>query len=469
MFDPEHYLIATKLFTQLLGVIYFAAFAAFLFQMAGLLGEHGILPVSRYLDLMKRRLGNKAYYWIPTLFWLKATDRALIGVTAAGTICSLLLLFNIYPLLMLLLLYILYLSILSVGQEFLSFGWEMFLMEITVNAIFLNLTPTPHLFIWFSLNLLLFRFHFQGGIVKLLSCDPNWRNMTACAYHYQTQPIPNLFAWYVHKFPLWFHKAATVLMFFIELVVPFGIFAPWEEVRLIVFFFLLGLQLLIYLTGNFSYLNHLTVVLSLILVSDRYWSFLTVPAVGETILSLSVLLTICGAILLALQLFTLWNHLYSKNSLLARLLYYVQPLHLVSRYGIFAVMTTKRYEVVVEGSEDGKEWKEYTFYYKPSELDRRPRRISPFQPRLDWQIWFLPFSNYESEEWFQNFMSHLLLGTKEVLALLRHNPFPDKPPRYARVLFYDYVFSDYATKKRTGHWWERTLIGNYSPVMTLRK
>lgn len=465
MFDPEHYLIACKLFTQLLGVIYFAAFAAFLFQIRGLLGSNGILPVVHFLEWMKRRGGKKVYYYIPTLFWLNASDRALMAVTAAGTLCSLLLICNVAPLLMLILLYILYLSILSVGQDFLSFGWEMFLMEVTINAILLNATPVPNLMVWMSLNLLLFRFHFQGGIVKLFSCDPNWRNWTACAYHYQTQPIPNMTAWYVHKFPLWFHKMATGLMFFIELIVPFGIFVPWQEVRLAVCFLLVGLQLMIYLTGNFSYLNHLTAIFSIILVSDTYLSsYFAIPEAGSSFLTIPV--GLCGAILLLLQLFNLWIHVIRPNALMARWLSFVQPFHLVNRYGIFAIMTTKRYEVVVEGSDDGIEWKEYGFYYKPSEVTRRPRRISPYQPRIDWQIWFLPFSRYEDEEWFQNFLLHLLLGTKEVLALLRLNPFPDKPPRFVRAQFYDYVFSDWGDK---GVWWRRTLIGSYAPIITLRK
>lgn len=464
MFDPQNYLIASKLFTQLLGAIYLAAFGAFLFQIRGLLGRQGILPVEFFLDWMKRRGGRRAYYYVPTLFWFNASDAALMGVTVAGTLCSLLLLFNIYPLLMLILLYILYLSILNVGQEFLSFGWEMFLMEITLNAILLNIAPA--LVVWMSLNLLLFRFHFQGGIVKLLSCDPNWRNWTACAFHYETQPIPNVAAWYVHKLPLWFHKMATGLMFFVELVVPFGIFAPWEEVRLIAFFFLAGLQLLIYLTGNFSFLNHLTAIFSIILVSDTYLGyFFPIPTAGNS----SLFASFCGAIFLLLQLFNLCNHLIRPNRFLARCLALVQPFHLVSRYGIFAVMTTRRYEVVVEGSDDGGEWKEYGFYYKPSEVTRPPRRISPYQPRLDWQIWFLPFNRYEEEGWFQNFLTQLLLGSPQVLKLLRDNPFPDKPPRYVRALFYDYKFSDFETKKRLGHWWKRTLLGAYAPVLTLRK
>jgi lipase maturation factor 1 len=347
MITPDHYLIASKLFTQLLGAIYFFAFGAFLFQIRGLIGAGGILPVKDYLDWIRLRLGRSAYYKLPTLFWFNSSDAALMAVTAAGTLLSLLLLFNFYPLLMLILLYLLYFSILSVGQDFLSFGWELFLMEITLNAILLNMTASPNPLVWISLNLLLFRFHFQGGIVKLLSRDPNWRNLTAIAYHYQTQPIPNATAWYVHKLPLWFHKASTMIMFIIELLVPFFIFFPLDEVRLGVFICFVGLQAMIYLTGNFSYLNHLTLVFSILLVSDRYLTpiFGTPLTPPPTPFLLEWLVTLLATPLLFLQIICLWNQLFPHQSLYVHLLRRAQSYFLVCRYGIFAVMTTKRYEI----------------------------------------------------------------------------------------------------------------------------
>ncbi len=128
-------------------------------------------------------------------------------------------------------------------------------------------------------------------------------------------------------------------------------------------------------------------------------------------------------------------------------------------------MTTKRYEIVVEGSEDGVEWKEYLFYHKPSELNRRPRRLAPYQPRIDWQAWFLPFSSYYSERWLQRFLLHLFKGTPDVLKLLRHNPFSEKPPRFLRVLLYDYVFTSAEEKRQTGNWWHRIFVKHYSPTL----
>jgi len=318
------------------------------------------------------------------------------------------------------------------------------------------------------INFLLFRFHFQAGAVKLQSRDSAWSNFTAIAYHYLTQPIPNLLAWLAYKWPLWFQKLSCFFMFAVELVVPFGIFFS-ETIRFGVFIAFFSLQLMIWLTGNFSFLNHLTAVFCIILLSNRYLEpiFGQPPTLQEVPVGLNIILTAVGAVLLFLQVVQ-WIHHYFPNAWFSHVLRLQAPFHLANRYGIFAVMTTKRYEIVIEGSEDGKEWKEYTFYWKPSELDRRPRRISPLQPRLDWQVWFLPFHSFEQADWFQRFILCLLRGNKPVLSLLRHNPFPEKPPLYIRVLMYDYTFTDWSTLKKTGRWWNRVLVGPYCPPLTLR-
>jgi len=464
--DPTSYQFIISLFPRLLGLTFFFAIGAFLFQIRGLIGEEGILPAQAFLSYVTMRFGKKRFYYFPTVFWWSASDRALVGVIAAGTIVSVLLVLGICPPLMLALLFICHLSIVKVGQDFLGFGWEMFLLEITFNTFFLTLAPNP--FIWMSLNILLFRFHLQAGAVKLQSADASWRDLTALTYHYQTQPLPNTIAWYMHRLPLWFHKLSCLLMFVIELVVPFAIFGN-ETIRLAVFACFFGLQFFIWFTGNLSYLNHLTAIFSMILISDTFLKplFGEAPPLPAPSLALNIVVSIVGITLLTLQVIQLYDHFF-PNRIFYRILNWFSPFHIVNRYGIFAVMTTKRYEIVVEGSDDGVDWKEYTFRYKPSELDRRPRRVSPYQPRLDWQAWFLPFSGYDMEPWFQNFLFRLLQGSPNVVKLLRDNPFPKAPPQFIRAVAYDYVFSDYKTRRETGKWWERQFVGRYSPELTLR-
>lgn len=467
MLSPESYTIVSALFPRFLGFIYFFAFGAFLFQIKGLIGTKGILPIADYLNLLRRHYPRTCYRIAPTLFWTNCSDTMLTSVITAGTVLSLLLIFGVFPTLLLGLLYILYLSIISVGQDFLSFGWEGFLLEITINAFFLSLASPPNLMVWVSINLLLFRFYLQSGAVKLQSRDKNWRNLTAIAYHYQSQPIPNTIAWYAHKLPMWFHKSSTLLMFIIELIVPFGIFGN-ESIRLGVFLAFFGLQFMIWVTGNFSYLNHLSVVLSTILISNTYFaswfnfSTLSIPPIGI----INIIGYFAGTTLTILQLVRLWQH-FIPNSLFYRWLHILAPYHIVNQYGIFAIMTTTRYEIIFEGSDDGDVWKEYHFFYKPSEITRRPRRISPYQPRIDWQAWFLPLGHYRYDPWFENFIYRLLCGTPEVLSLIRTNPFPKDPPRYVRTLIYEYEFSSMKEKKEKGWWWKRKPIGIFTHPVCL--
>ncbi len=469
MRNPELYTIAAALLPRLLGFIYFFAFGAFLFQIKGLLGKNGILPITEYLSYFYRHSFVKRLFYIPTIFWWKATDQALMGVTFLGTFLSAMLMLGFYPSICLGLLFLLYLSIVSVGQDFLSFGWESFLLEITFYTFWLSLTPVPNLMMWICLNFLLFRFHIQAGAVKLQSGDKTWRNLSALGFHYQSQPLPNTWAWYVYKWPEGFHKASTFLMFITELMIPIGLFLT-DDIRAGVGIAFIGLQFFIWLTGNFSYLNHLTAAFSIIAFSNAYLSFFIQPEPAPPSHWLLVaLISVIGTIFLILQMLRFWQHFQPYRRFLNQWLYWIGSFHLVNRYGLFAIMTTKRYEIVVEGSEDGKIWKEYLCWYKPSEVTRRPRRISPYQPRLDWQMWFLPFDNFEGEAWFQSFLYHLLKGNQEVLKLIRFNPFPDHPPTYIRAVMYDYQFSTYQQKKEKGWWWQREFMGLYSPILTLKK
>lgn len=461
MFDPIDYTIIASLFPRLLGLLYLFVFGGLLFQIKGLVGKNGILPAKKYFEFIHLRSGKKRYYLFPSIFWLNSSDPALFWGMAVGIILSLLLILGFFPWIILPLLYLLHLSTITAGQDFLSFGWEGLLLEITAQGFLLSLTTVPNLFVWISLNFLLFRFHLQAGTLKLLTGDKTWRDLTALSYHYQTQPLPNTIAWYMHKLPLWFHKLSTAVVFFIEIVVPFGIFFN-EEVRLWVFGALFGLQVLIWATGNFSYLNYMTAVLCTILLGNAALSpFFSTPAAASTPLWMDALLTVFGICLLILQMMRLWSH-FHPNKYFERILYKISPLHLVNRYAIFASMTTKRYEVIVEGSEDGKVWHEYTFKYKPSDLTHRPRRVAPYQPRLDWQMWFLPLSGID-EAWYEQLLYHILKGTPEVLALLAFNPFPDKPPKYIRTNLYDYEYTTIKEKKESGCWWKREFVCNLTP------
>ena len=152
----------------------------------------------------------------------------------------------------------------------------------------------------------------------------------------------------------------------------------------------------------------------------------------------------------------------------ARLLEWNSAFRSINIYGLFAVMTTERPEIVVEGSDDGIIWHAYEFKWKPGDLKRPPAFVQPHQPRLDWQMWFAALGSYRGNPWFISFLVRLLQGSPEVLALLEKNPFPDQPPRFVRAVLYDYHFTDFATRRREGTWWRRERKGLYCPEIQVR-
>lgn len=468
-FNPQNYSLAIELFVRLLGLLYLCVYVPFLFQIKGLYGKEGILPISVFLAAVKQRYGNKSYHMVPTIFWLNSSDIALLAFVWSGIILSLLLMFGIMPALMLFLLFILHLSLASAGQDFMSFGWETLLIEITVCSMLLVSTSPPNLMAWIALNFLLMRFMIQAGASKLRAGDKNWWNLTALSYHYLSQPIPNTVAWYFDKLPMWFHKMSTLAMFWIELAVPLLIFNI-PEVRLFVFANFFALLLIIWISGNFSYLNHLTAVFCVILISNRYLEpIMGMPVpVEPSYMIWDIIITLISGGILFLEVINLWNYFF-PNTTFQKMLVFWYPYHICHPHQLFSVMTTNRYEVVIEGSDDGKEWKEYLFWFKPSEIERRPRRISPFQPRIDWQAWFLPFRPYNYQNWFHHLQGRILQGSKSVGKLFRYNPFPDHPPKYLRSLFYQYTFTSFEERKLTGNWWKRTLLGQYSSAIELTK
>jgi hypothetical protein len=318
---------------------------------------------------------------------------------------------------------------------------------------------------------------FESGCVKLLSHDRSWHSLTALNVHYETQPLPTWIGWGIHQLPAWLHQASTIVMFAIELLVPFLIFAP-RRLRQIGCIAMVTLQVLILLTGNYCFFNLLTIALCLLLLDDaaviklmprktfnlqvssfnlRKWPiWVTVPLA-------------CIVVAISLTQLTGMFRLgrWSRLRIVNRVYEWVAPLRLVNTYGLFAVMTTNRLEIVIEGSNDGKSWLPYEFKHKPGDLKRRPGFVAPHQPRLDWQMWFAALGDYQHNPWLVNFSFRLLQGSPQVIGLLERNPFPQAPPRYIRAVVYDYRFTDFATRWKTGAWWKRDPKRLYLPVISL--
>jgi predicted DCC family thiol-disulfide oxidoreductase YuxK len=474
-YEPPRYDLVSFLFLRLFGLIYLSAFVSFGVQAQGLIGSHGILPVADLVNAVASRVGPERFFVMPMVFWLNTGDFAIQAVCWAGAGLSLLLVFNLLPRPSLFLLYVLYLSLFYAGQVFMAFQWDTFLLETGFVALLLSFAPAPG--IWL-LRWLLFRFLFMSGVVKLLSGDPSWWNLSALSYHFLTQPLPTPLAWYVAQLPRGVLKVLTGGTFFVELILPFLIFCP-RRLRFFAAFGTLLLQICILITGNYNWFNLQTMLLCLPLFDDaaiqkilpRRLARLQ-PVGAENRAPRRAVTVVVSALALLIVFYSLvqMDKRFGGNPpVVAQAVdRIIEPLHIVSGYGLFAVMTTKRDEIVIEGSDDGFEWREYEFRYKPGEVARRPRWNIPYQPRLDWQMWFAALDNPQRLLWFRLFVQRLLENEPAVTALLEKNPFPDKPPEYVRAQFYDYSYAG-SEEKAKGLWWDRRLLGLYFPMVHLKR
>ena len=482
------------IFLRALGVIYLVAFVSLWTQISGLIGHNGILPASQYMADIKQQcdthgLGVERFSQVPTLCWLDSSDRFLNFQCAAGTVLALLLMVGIAPAPCLALLWLFYLSLGTVSQDFLGFQWDNLLLETGFLAIFfapLQLLPkfsreaAPSRIVLWLLRLLLFKLTFSSGCVKLLSQDPNWWNLTALTYHYQTQPLPTWIGWYASQLPLAVQKFSCAAMFGIELGAPFLIFAP-RRIRFFGAASMVFLQTLILLTGNYTFFNFLTLALCLLLLDDFVFQhFLPRKLAGRVAFNpqpypsrrgwLRAVTIPVAVIVLSVSLLQVVSLFGVRSGLLSPAVFLdgeIASLRTVNSYGLFAVMTTTRDEIVVEGSNDGTHWLPYEFKYKPGDLNRPPAFVEPFQPRLDWQMWFAALGTYRDNPWFGNFCVRLLQGSPPVLALLQKNPFPQHPPKFIRAELYEYHFTNPAGRRATGAWWRREPVGEYLPPVSL--
>ena len=464
---PDEYALVSWVFLRLIALIYLAAFASLTVQITDLVGTDGLLPARDYLAQAGKALGSQSLWSIPTIFWFDASDFALMLACAIGMVLSIEVLFGVIVRTGLLLCYVLYLSLVWAGQEFLAFQWDMFLLECGFLALFL--TGGSRIVIWLY-RWLLFRFMFMGGVVKLASGDPSWRNLTALKHHFETQPLPSPVAWYAYQLPDQLLQAATGSVFVIELLVPFFVLMP-RNLRLFAAASFLLLQGMIILTGNYNFFNILTIALCVFLLEDRdLRPWLGTQLTGhimENTRAVSVWASRSAGVLAVIVLSTCGGLLWLTNTQqrpiqpFDALIRMTSTLGIVNGYGPFAVMNTERHEIVVEGSNDRLTWQAYEFKYKPGDINKPLSWNIPHQPRLDWQMWFAALDPAHSRAWFVNFMAKLRSNSEPALSLLQHNPFPNSPPRYFRASLYRYAFATPAMRAATGQVWQRERLGDY--------
>ncbi len=521
-----------RLFLIGLGGVFACAFGSAAVQIDGLIGPDGILPAADYLVRARDHFGGVAAFRIPSVFWLGAGSTALQLVCGLGVLFSGLLISGFAPRLCIAVLWWLYLSISSVGDVFLGYQWDVLLIETAACAFFFapagwtpvatRTIPASRLGL-FLLRFLLARLFFLSGATKWLSGDPSWRDGTALQFHFWSQPLPAIPAWWADGMPDFVLSAGAFGTLAIELILPILVFGP-RPLRRVAFVGFIGLQFLIGFTGSYGFFNLLTCVLCLTLLDDldlaiakRWWVarvrthgreapeplsseravearvdgaasgvpdgevatnsddpppagatayevariyFRRVRRVGEIAVAVALLVFAITTTLAALGV----GEIVPESIRIVR--QNLAQFRSFNAYGLFAVMTTGRLEIEVEGSTDGETWRPYLFDYKPGPPDRAPRLAMPHMPRLDWQMWFASLRGCEGSPWLRRFLAKLLTGSESVGGLLAENPFPDEPPRYLRTPTRKARFA--ALGSDEGSWWTYEAVGKFCPTVELR-
>ena len=501
--SSSRHLWARWIFLRALGFIYFSVFYSFYFQAKGLLGPDGILPARDYLKAVEGVLHSTRFWYAPTVFWLGSGDRALMLVCWIGMIAAVLLFLNLCPRASIFVCLVCFLSFIAVAQDFASYQSDGMLMEAGFISFFfappglrpgLGFAHAPSRASLFLLRWEWFRIYFQSGVVKLASGDTSWRNLTAMDDYYQNGPLPSWVGWYVQHLPHGFHATITVVVLVTELLLVWMLFLP-RRFRIACFLFVTPMQVSIILTGNYAFLNYIVLFLGFLLLDDAFFKR-WMPQKIQALLALPLApapttgapgapppqpgspapqaLAFTGWLLSAF--FLGWMFYASATQLLwmffpeftlpeapIRLL---EPFRLADRYGLFAVMTHERYEIEFQGSNDGgKSWTAYPFRYKPQDPGKAPGIFAPYQPRFEWNLWFASLGSWPQYRFVVFTEERLLTKDPDVLQLFAGDPFAGSPPQRVRAVIYQYWFTNWKTKRVTGLWWRRELLGEYAPEL----
>jgi hypothetical protein len=473
----NNYRLTRFVILRLLGFVYAIAFLVAINQLVPLIGEHGLTPATHFLERLEAHFGSRsAAMWnVPTLFWFGISDHALSIFAWIGLALSLAVLAGYANAIMLAVLWAMYMSIVHIGQIWYGYGWENQLLETGFLSIFLcplldarpfSKHPPPLLVIWLF-RWLGFRIMIGAGLIKLRG-DACWRDLTCLYYHYETQPIPNPISRYLHFAPHWFHQIETAWNHFIELIVPWFSFGP-RHARHVAGVLLVTFQIILIISGNLSFLNYVTIIPFLACFDDTFWRKILPNALvrraqaaqpSRVHFGLAVALSILVAYLSIAPVTNLVSARQVMNT-------GFDPFELVNSYGAFGSVGKERDEIVFEGTEDtfitgDTQWKEYEFKAKPGDPNRRPPFIAPYQPRIDWQIWFAAMASPGDYPWTFHFIWKLLHNDPGTLSLIAANPFPNAPPRYIRARLYRYQFAPLGDRA----WWKREPIGEWLPALS---
>jgi lipase maturation factor 1 len=488
------------IFLRALGVIYFSAFYSLFFQIKGMLGPAGILPATDYLQAVSAQLQGDRFWFAPTVFWFGTSDRALMLVCWIGAIASLLVVFDLWPRASLLISFVCFLSFVTAAQVFSEYQSDGMLLEAGFIALFfappglrpgLGAAHAPSRASLYLLRWEWFRIYFESGVAKMASGDQSWRHFTAMDDYYQNGPLPTWIGWYVQHLPQWFHASTVFLTLAIELVLVWMVFLP-RRLRIACFLIVTPFEIGIILTANYAFLNYIVLMLGFLLLDDRFIEWIVPEKVRKLVterlrandgelepsspngraiwrkrlspVRLSIAGICLGLVFYSTTAQLMWEFGPSLP-LPQRPVEMLDPFRIANRYGLFAVMTHARYEIEFQGSADGQTWTPYPFRYKPQDLYKAPGLYAPYQPRFEWNLWFASLGTWQEYRWVIWTEERLLQNQPDVLGLFAKDPFAGAPPKQVRSVISQYWFTDMKTKRETGAWWRRELLGEYAPAL----
>jgi hypothetical protein len=415
------------------------------------------------------------FFYAPTLLWLGSGSGALTALVWGGMIASVLLVLNLWPRGSIAVCFVLFLSFIGAAQDFASYQSDGMLLEAGFLSLFfaprglrpgLGIDRPPSRASLFLLRWEWFRIYFESGLVKLLSGDEQWRNMTAMDHYYENGPLPTWIGWYAHQLPHGFHAATAVLTLVVELGLVWLAWLP-RRFRLACFAIVTALQVGIIVSANYAFLNYLVLVLGFLLLDDRVLARIGFPPprAAAEVRPVSRWRTVGAAVALAWVFWsTLTPFLLSRGPrFLTAPASALAPFRIANQYGLFAVMTRARYEVEFQGTRDGRTWIPYPFRYKPQDPAAAPGIYAPYQPRFEWNLWFASLAPWQQTPWVVSAEVRLAEGSPDVLALFRRDPFAGAPPKQVRTVLWQYWFTDRAARRATGTWWRREMLGEFAP------
>ena len=482
LLEATDYTIAREVLLRGIAALYCVAFLAAFNQFPALLGENGLNPAPEYIERTSARDRPSLFRWPFTPY----SDRLLRIVCVIGMALSLSVVIGLVQLgpgwttiVVFLLMWWLYQSIVNIGQYYYGFGWESLLLEAGFIAGFLG-TPevAPPLVILLFFRWTLFRLEFGAGMIKMRG-DSSWRDLTAMNYHHQTQPMPNPVSRWAHQKPQWWHKSETLTSHVIQLVMPWLLFFP-QPVASIAAVVIIISQLVLVCTGNYAWLNWLTILIAFSAINDSFfyalvgggwpdWGWEHVGAVinGQVELQSPIWWLVVTAVVFLGLCALSWQplrNLFSSDQLMNASF---NRWHLVNAYGAFGAMTQTRREIIIEGTMstdpwDETGWQAYEFKGKPGDVFRRPPQVAPYHLRLDWMMWFLALGS-PNQLWFRRLLDKLLDGDPQIRKLLRTDPFDGEAPVLIRVKIFKYRYATRAERRETGQWWWREELGTLVP------